>query len=119
MTRFVPLTTTDGLVAAVDAHRVHEIVQCDGFVRVYRTDTESFVDVPGTVAELCAMLSDPPAGAVRFLRLGDHFINPALVASVCDFNGGACGLLIHSREAEIFVPGAAADVAAKLEGRAS
>ena len=118
MTRFVPLTHRDGTSLAIDAHAVTNIVgMSDGLVRVW-TGEDSY-EIPGTVAELAALLSDPPAGAVRFLRLGDHFINPALVASVCDFNGGACGLLIHGREAEIFVAGAAADVAAKLEGRAS
>mgnify|MGYP000974517464 CR=1 FL=1 len=119
MTRFVPLTTTDGLVAAVDAHRVHEIVQCDGFVRVYRTDTESFVDVPGTVAELCAMLSDPPAGAVRFVDCGMISVNAAAVVAIEDGSAEYAALTLRGRKNPVYVRGSRRDVIAKLEGRAS
>ena len=127
MTRFVPMTHRDGTNLAIDAHRVTDIVEMpDGFVRGWPGEEHSY-EIPGTVAQISALLSDPPAVAVRFVKIGNLYVNPARVAFVePDEHDESDSLINFSATVDpeepygdyVFGAGLAADVIAKLEGRA-
>lgn len=121
MTRFVPIITASGTVVAIDAHRVKSISELpDGMLRIWDAD-ETSIDVPGTITGVSALLSDPPAGAVRFVAFGDRFINPDRVAWVQGLDDGPTRVWFSGKDRDddyvaVLLP--AADVIAKLEGRA-
>lgn len=114
------MTHASGATVAIDAHAVTSIMEMgEGFSRVW-TGEDSF-EFPGTVAQISALLSDPPAVAVRFVEIDGEFFNPAKVYRVTPVHGqdGRSAIYdVTSSGFPVFVDCPAADVIAKLEGRA-